>query len=150
MPGARAHRDPEAGGHQSMTPGQLLFSLFFFVLAAVAAAGYVFVLRPARAGESGEAAVPTALEQPDLPTAQAALVDVFRLIGEAVPGSKGQAAAARFDLIAAGYRWPSAVSIFLGIKCATALMLGVAGAWAAVTFRDSGADAILPAICGIG
>jgi tight adherence protein C len=133
-----------------MTPVQLLTSLFLFVLAAVAAAGYVFVLRPSRAEGSGETVVPAVLEQPELPTAQAAVVDIFRLIGEAMPGSQGQAASARFDLIAAGYRWPSAVPIFLGIKCASALMMGVTGAWAAVTFASDASLAFLPAICGIG
>src|SRR5258706_5296617 len=129
---------------------QLLIGFFFFILAAVGAAGYVFVLRPSRAEGTGEVVVPVTLEQPELPSAQAAVVDVFRLIGEAMPGSQGQASAARLDLIAAGYRWPTAVSIFLGIKCATALMLGVAGAWGAVTFRSDLSDAILQAICGIG
>src|SRR6266404_31663 len=133
-----------------MTPVQLLISLFLFVLTAVAAAGYVFVLRPSRAEGSGEAVVPTVLEQPELPIAQAAVVDMFRLIGEAVPGAERQAASARLALIAAGYRWPSAVSIFLGIKCASALMLGVTGAWAAVTFASDASVAFLPAICGIG
>ncbi len=129
---------------------QLLIGFFFFILAAVGAAGYVFVLRPSRAEGTGEVVVPVTLEQPELPSAQAAVVDVFRLIGEAMPGSQRQASAARLDLIAAGYRWPTAVSIFLGIKCGTALMLGVAGAWGAVTFRSDLSDAILPAICGIG
>src|SRR5258707_10701582 len=46
-----------------------------------------------------------------------------RLIGEAVPGGKGQSSALRQQLMAAGYRWPSAVSIFLGIKIATALLI---------------------------
>ncbi|MGH9593915.1 MAG: type II secretion system F family protein, partial [Bryobacteraceae bacterium] len=53
-------------------------------------------------------------------------------------------------LVAAGYRWPSAVSIFLGIKCATALMIATAGAWASITFGDQLASAFLPAVCGLG
>jgi tight adherence protein C len=132
---------------------QLLIGLFLFVLAAVSAVGYVFVLRPSQ-NDGGPALIPSplALEHPELPGAQAAVADLFRLIGEAMPGGVEQANAARQKLMIAGYRWPSAVSVFLGIKCASALMLAAAGVWATVTFR---ADAdllqmMLPAICGLG
>ena len=100
----------------------LLIGFFFFILAAVAAAGYVFVLRPSRI-EGAEVPAPLVLGR-DMPTAQAAVADMFRLIGEAIPG-RGTHHAAQQKLIAAGFRWPSAVQIFLGIKCARALMLGV-------------------------
>ncbi|MBZ5605654.1 MAG: type II secretion system F family protein [Acidobacteriia bacterium] len=130
-----------------MTPGELLFAFFFFILAAVSAAGYVFVLRPSRA-EGAEIPAPLAHDR-DLPTAQAAIVDLFRLIGEAVPGSIVEAGAIRQDLIAAGFRWPSAVSIFVGIKCASAVMLAMAALWSAFTFGTS-ASAFLPCVCGLG
>jgi tight adherence protein C len=107
----------------------------------------VFVLRPSRA-EGAEIPAPLTHER-DLPTAQAAVVDVFRLLGEAVPLSIVPAAQIRADLVAAGFRWPSAVSIFVGIKCAAALMLAMAGVWAAFTFNtDSGA--FLPFVGGLG
>jgi tight adherence protein C len=135
-----------------MTP-ELLIGLFLFVLAAVSAVGYVFVLRPSR-NHAGTAPIPTplALDQRELPGAQAAVADIFRLIGEAMPGRQEQADAARQKLIIAGYRWPSAVSVFLGIKCASAVMLAAAGVWAAVTFRPDAdfMQIILSAICGIG
>src|SRR5579864_2981746 len=107
-----------------MTAG-LLILLFFFVMAAITAVGYVFLLRPSR--QDGAIVIPTpiALDQRESPGAQAAVTDIFRLIGEAMPGGREQANAARQTLTIAGYRWPSAVSVFLGIKCATALMLGV-------------------------
>jgi tight adherence protein C len=132
---------------------QVLIGLFLFVLAAVSAVGYVFVLRPSR-NETGTALIPTpiGINEPELPGAQAAVADIFRLIGEAMPGRQEQANAARQKLIIAGYRWPSAVSVFLGIKCATALMLAAGGVWAAVTFRPD-ADPIqifLAAVCGTG
>ena len=134
-----------------MTPGTLLISFFLFTLAAIGAAGYVFILRPARA-QSEEAVIPApiSLGQRDLPVAQAAVLDMFRLVGEAMPGQKSQAAAARVLLAAAGYRWPSAVSVFLGIKCGGAIMLGTAGAWAAVTYQPGTSMAFLPALCGMG
>ena len=67
-----------------------------------------------------------------MPAAQAAVAGVFRMIGEALPG--GQNESTRRELMAAGYRWPSAVSIYVGIKCAASVMLGAAAAWAAATF----------------
>ncbi|PYT16252.1 MAG: hypothetical protein DMG59_10970 [Acidobacteria bacterium] len=133
-----------------MTAG-LLIAFFLFTLAAIGAAGYVFVLRPSRAeGDDAQIPAPLALGQPDMPTAQAAAADLFRRMGEVMPARSNQAAAARQQLIAAGYRWPSALSIFLGIKCASALMLAVAAAVAAVIYRPDASYALLPAICGLG
>ena len=136
---------------------QLLIGLFFFVLAAVSVVGYVFVLRQSRSearnnGGTALIPVPIGLDQPELAGAQGAVADVFRVIGEALPGGGEQADRARHKLIIAGYRWPSAVSVFLGIKVASALMLAAAGVWAAVTFRVD-ADFFqlsLAAICGLG
>jgi len=134
-----------------MSAEGLLVAFFLFTLAAVGAAGYAFVLKPARtAGTGAQIPAPIALNQPDMPTAQAAVVDMFRLMGEALPGKAAQTEAARRLLIMAGYRWPSAVSIFLGIKFATALMMATTGAWFAVTFGDHLSGAFLPAICGLG
>jgi tight adherence protein C len=132
---------------------QLLIGLFLFVLAAVSAVGYVFVLRPSRSSEgTAVIPVPVALNQPDLHGTQGAIADVFRLIGEAVPGGPEKANQTRLKLIIAGYRWPSAVSVFLGIKAATAVMLAAAGVWATVTFRPDAdvVQMILSATCGIG
>jgi tight adherence protein C len=131
-----------------MSPAHLLIAFFLFTLGAVGACGYIFVLRPSRL-EGTDALIPApprAYDQPKMPVAQAAVVDVFRLIGEAMPG--GSQAGVRDKLIAAGYRWPSAASIFLGIKAASAVMLAAACAWAALTF---GADGVaIPIICGLG
>jgi tight adherence protein C len=137
---------------------ELLIGLFLFVLAAVSAVGYVFVLRPTR-NEVGTAPIPApagldrrTLDQPEMAGAQGAVADLFRLIGEAMPGSQDRGNEARHKLVVAGYRWPSAVSIFLGIKSASALMLAAAGIWAAVILQP-GADPLqlsLAAICGAG
>ena len=133
-----------------MTSGELLVAFFLFTLAAVSAAGYAFVLKPSRAeGETGNAPLPVALDHPDLPAAQAAAMDVFRMMGEALPSWAAQTPELRRELAAAGYRWPSAVSVLLGIKCASALMLAAAGAWAAVTFGQQASSAFLPALCGL-
>jgi tight adherence protein C len=129
----------------------LLIAFFLVTLAAVSAAGYAFVLKPARSAETAtEIPAPIALNQPDMPTAQAAVVDVFRLMGEALPRKLGHPEQVSRVLVAAGYRWPSAVPIFLGIKCGTAMMMAAAAAWIAVTFGDSLSTALLPSICGLG
>ena len=133
-----------------MTTGQLLIAFFLFTLAAVSAAGYAFVLKPSQAeGDSGNAPLPLTLDQPDLPAARAAAVDIFRMMGEALPAWAARTSELRGNLAAAGYRWPSAVSVLLGIKCASALMLAAAGAWAAVTFGGQTSGAFLPAVCGL-
>jgi tight adherence protein C len=133
-----------------MTPAQLLIGLFCFIVAAVSGAGYVFVLRPMRANGGVEIPAPIALGQREMPTAQAAVVDMFRLIGEAVPGMTAQAGRLQRQLIAAGFRWPSALSIFIGIKYATAVMLAVAAMAATMAYHSNVSAALLPALCGIG
>lgn len=129
----------------------LLIGLFLFIVAAVAAAGYVFVLRPSGTN-AADLPLPSALTlgETELPAAQAAVFDVFRLIGEAMPGAGNQTELRR-QLVAAGYRWPSAVAIFLGIKAACALLAGVTAAWAAAVGRDADFGAsTLALLCGMG
>ncbi len=133
-----------------MTTSGLLISFFLFTLMAVSAAGYMLVLKPSRAeGDDAAAEAPSVLNQPDLPATQAAVLDIFRLIGNVVPQGSHQRESARKLLLLAGYRWPSAVSSFLGIKISTAFTLGVAGAWASVTFNGGSASS-LASLCGIG
>jgi len=132
-----------------MTP-TLLIAFFLFTLTAVSAAGYAFVLKPSRTeSQSGDPPLPLTLDHPELPTAQAAAMDVFRMMGEALPSWAARTSELRGELAAAGYRWPSAVSVLLGIKCASALMLAAAGAWATVTFGDAASGAFVPAACGL-
>ena len=45
------------------------------------------------------------------------------MMGEALPAWAANTAELRRELAAAGYRWTSAVSVLLGIKCASGLML---------------------------
>jgi tight adherence protein C len=130
-----------------MTPETLLISFFLFTLAAVGACGYVFVLRPSRSEGAGEIPADIAREQHDMPTAQAAVVGMFRLMGEAMPSARNKSV--QHDLIAAGFGWPSAISIFNGIKAASAFALGATATWLALTFGTDASSALLPAICGL-
>jgi len=131
-----------------MTPEGLLISFFLFTLSAVCVCGYVFVLRPSRAEGGAEIPAQIALDQRGMPTAQAAVAGVFRLMGEAMPGAASNEKVLR-DLVAAGYRWPAAVSIFNGIKAASALALGATGAWLALMLGKDLSSAFLPASCGL-
>jgi tight adherence protein C len=127
----------------------LLAGLFLFIVAAVTAVGYVFVLRPSQS-DAANAAIPAslALGQSE-PGAKGAVFDVFRLIGEAMPGGKKQAEV-RQKLVAAGYRWPSAVFIFLGIKAGSGLLLAVAFAWLAIMQGVDLGSVAIGAVCGLG
>ena len=129
-----------------MTPG-LLAAMFLFVLGAVTAAGYVFVLRPSR--NEGQLPAGLSLTGPHLPGAQAAVADALRMIGEALPSNKNQGEM-RNELMAAGYRWSSAVPVFMGIKGASALLLGIAGAWAGMAGESNLQSAALAGMCGLG
>jgi tight adherence protein C len=128
----------------------LLLGLFLFVLAAVSAAGYVFVLRPSRT-DGADIVIPPAisLNQRDMPAAHAALIDTFRFLGESLP-LPGNREDLRRQLVMAGYRWPAAVAIFLGVKAASALLFGVAAGWAAVINQQDSFAIILAGVCGLG
>jgi len=127
----------------------LLAGLFLFIVAAITAVGYVFVLQPSKA--EGDVEIPggLALGQRELPPAQAAVFDAFRLIGEAIPGKSNQTELRR-QLISAGFRWPSAVSIFLGIKAGSALLFGVAATWGVLISHTDLSTAVLALACGLG
>jgi tight adherence protein C len=128
----------------------LLVGLFLFILAAVSAAGYLFVLRPSEP-ESASLDIPQgiSLDQQDLPAAQAAIVDTFRALGDSLP-LPGDRSAFRSQLIMAGYRWPSAVAIFLGLKAASAIMFGIAAGWLAVMNDVDTFAVALGVACGLG
>jgi len=134
-----------------MTPVELLVGFFLFVLAAFGAAAYVFVLRPAHmAGITAQIPAPLALDSRSMPGPQAAVANFLQMIGEAMPGGAAKASKAGRLLMQAGYRWPSAISIFVGIKCASAVMLAVAASWISITVRGDVDGAFLPAIAGLG
>ncbi|HLJ14822.1 MAG TPA: type II secretion system F family protein [Bryobacteraceae bacterium] len=129
----------------------VLVGFFVFMLAAITVTGYIFILRPmqpnARAGEIPAA---LAMPEPEGSITRGVLIGAFRLIGAAMPGAQAESNPLRRRLAAAGHRWPSSVSIFYGIKCASALVLGLAGGWAAILYRDDTASAIMPFACAFG
>ncbi len=62
-----------------MTTPMLLISFFLFTLAAVGAVGYVFMLRSARVETAAQIPTPVVIDEHEMPMAQAAVVDLFRI-----------------------------------------------------------------------
>ena len=99
---------------------------FAFVLTAVAVAGYCYQRLAERRkmeglGEGAGAASGPLLAQERRPASRAAFANLFQSIGENFPAAKNEQNPYRIRLSAAGYRWPSALPIFYGIKCGSAL-----------------------------
>jgi hypothetical protein len=94
-------------------------AFFGFVMTAVVIAGYFFMQRTAHRTD-----LPAGLTtEPALPPSRAMFVDLFRSIGENFPAAKDEQNPYRVRLASAGYKWPSALPVFYGIKCGSALFV---------------------------
>jgi tight adherence protein C len=121
----------------------LALGFFAFVLTAVAAAGYCYQRLAERRPEgspfnAGQTA------------SGAAFATLFQSIGENFPAAKNEQNPYRARLGAAGYRWPAALAIFYGIKCASALFLAGLFGILALVYRHDPSAVPLPMICGLG
>jgi tight adherence protein C len=116
-----------------------LGGLFLFVLGAVLIAGYVFVLLPAAAGANRT-----------VESTQEVVAWALKRLGETVPSPRQDARSLRRRLAAAGYRWPSAVTIFNGVRAAGAMALALATGWVVAVLRSSLGEAVAPALCAAG
>lgn len=129
----------------------LLVGFFLFMVAVVSIAGYAFVLRPAQAGaRAAEIPAALAIPEPDSASTRGFLVRAFRTIGQAMPGAQSESNPLRRRLAAAGYRWPSAISIFYGIKFVCGLLLGVVAGWVALLYAGEVSTGLVPFLCGFG
>ena len=118
---------------------------FLFVMTAVVAAGYFVIRRTAERG----AELPAGLSpEPSRPASSAMFVNLFRSIGETFPAAKNEKNPYRRALASAGYRWPSALPVFYGIKCVSALFFSGLFTTATLLNRGEGAAMLLPMICG--
>lgn len=129
-----------------MTELWLLAGFFAFVLGAVSILGYVVMnrMRPAAESEAPEAST---LVVPEIASTDGLgfIVRAFQFVGQAFPAGRAENSPLRSRLVAAGYRLPSAVPTFYGVKCAAAMTLGTLGVWLGATFD---ADMLMPALCG--
>lgn len=125
----------------------LAAGFFALVMTAILVAGYFFLRW--RAERSAE--VPTGFSTgPRLPGSRAVFLDLFRSIGENFPAAKNEKNPYRVRLSTAGYRWPSALPVFYGIKCGSALF--VAGLLGTITilYRGDASATLVPMLCGAG
>jgi len=125
----------------------LIAGFFVFVMAAVIGVGYWFIRKSA---DSGAAIPPGLTTEPALPGSRAVVVGVFRSLGEAFPAAKDEKNPFRNRLAQAGYRWPSALPVFYGIKLVSALFF--AGLMACVLLLAEGDRSMMfvPILCGAG
>ncbi len=121
---------------------------FSFVLTAVLIAGYFFE-RAAERRRGTQAALRLS-ESAALPGSRAVVLNLFRSIGENFPASKKQNNPYRQRLSAAGYGWQSALAVFYGIKCTSALFF--AGLFAILTllYRGEASLTLVPMLSGLG
>jgi len=131
-----------------MSGAWILLSFFAFVMTFVTIAGYVFYIRTSQ--QRGTELPATLSSEPALPPARAAFLDLFRSIGESFPNAKKEENPYRHRLSLAGYRWPSAVAVFYGIKFATTLFLSGAAGATALFLRGDLSALPLPMLCGAG
>jgi tight adherence protein C len=103
--------------------------LFALIAGVISAFGYVHYVRPSRLldqlATSNSEVLPASLEiRSSRP--QFKMSGLFKSIGDLIPVSSQDAAVAKSDLIAAGYRTGTAVPIYYGTKlCGVALLLGL-------------------------
>ncbi len=121
-------------------------AFFAFVMTAVVVAGYFFIQRTA--GRRTD--LPAGLTEPALPPSRAVFFDLFRSIGETFPAAKNEQNPYRVRLASAGYRWPSALPVFYGIKCGSALFMASLLGIGALIYSGDASATLVPMICGLG
>jgi tight adherence protein C len=120
--------------------------LFAFVLTGVVVAGYVYQRLTEHRGVEGPAGPPGARPA----NSPSAVANLFQSIGENFPAAKNEKNPYRVRLASAGYRWPSALPIFYGIKCGSALFFAGLAGIVALVYRGEPSIMPIPMICGLG
>jgi tight adherence protein C len=122
----------------------LLGFCFLVVLGAVVAAGYWFLQEPGTP-ESDAPSISVVLS-PIHGEEEKPVVDTIRRIGEAIPLAEREKDPLRKSLSAAGYRSPSAPSIYNGLRTAGCFLLALGGLWAGWAFQGAAAYGLLGAV----
>lgn len=131
-----------------MTGIGIAAGFFVFVMIALVAAAYAYQRLAERSVTVQAADAITLGEQST--SSGAAFVTVFQSIGENFPGAKNELNPYRDRLFAAGYRWPSALPVFYGIKCASALFCAALFGILTLVYQRDLSMMPLPMICGLG
>jgi tight adherence protein C len=113
----------------------LMAVFFVFVLVAIIVAGRYYLSRgeaaPANAsGESGN----LAYEDQPMPAAKAALAKALHFMGESMPAARRNDNTLKTNLLKAGFRWPTAITIFHGLRIASALAVAGLVGWSMLLF----------------
>lgn len=135
-----------------MTAELTLTAAFFVaVLVSVVLAGYYYLRRSAEeeAETSSDRLARLSEDGTTLGSVQTAVARALHFMGESVPESKRDDVL-RKRLLKAGYRWPSAATIFRGLRIASALIVAGMTGWVTLWFGSPSGSALLPAICGAG
>jgi tight adherence protein C len=122
----------------------LMFGFFFCVMAAVTMAGYVYMrIKPA------EFAVDSS--GPSLTHANDHwFTDVLMAAGNLVSRPGKGADDLRKLLFRAGYRSPTAISVFRGAQILASVVFGLTTVWLATVFKSGIGEALLAGICALG
>jgi len=133
-----------------MTDLWIVAAFFAFVLTAVTGAGYCYERFIERRSQASAALPGPLLAGEQKSSTRAAFANLFQSIGENFPAAKNEQNPYRARLSAAGYRWPSALPIFYGIKFGSALFFAGFSGILALIYQHSPALLPLPMICGFG
>lgn len=121
---------------------------FFTVMIATVLAGYL-ALRCLRRPHEAEP-VPAVAGETSPGEPQAALTRALSRMGETIPEPVAGRAPLRKRLLMAGYRWPSAVTMFQGIRIASGLALAGIVGWTILFIRGEAVSTLVPVLCGAG
>jgi len=124
----------------------LVVAFFALVVGLVTAAGYWVVLRPSGAAGRGES---PALSEALL-VSRPAWAGILGMLGEALPAAGKSSPVVKKRLTAAGYRHPSAVSVYSGLQWAAVIVLGLAGGLATYLTRGAAGSAVVAALAAAG
>lgn len=122
---------------------------FAFVLTAVVAAGWAYYRFMEQRGVASPAQ-PANNPMGGAPSAVATIANLFQSIGENFPAAKSEKNPYRIRLASAGYRWPTALPIFYGIKVGSALFCAGLMGILALVYRGEPSLMFVPMICGLG
>lgn len=131
----------------------LLTAFFAVVMGSILCVGYLVVMRKKNKApaESAEQTAPSIdFDDVQLPGSRKLLAKTFQAVGESVPASKQDNEPLRKRLSMAGYRWPTAVTIFYGIKVAAALGLAGFTGWTILFLNGSSESTLIPVVCAAG
>lgn len=129
-----------------MTGFALTAAFFLCVVAGIVVCGSWLMRASVKTSDSGLAVTEPALSASDTAIG-AAIVDVFRSVGEQFPSARREGNKYHKQMARLGYRWASAVPVFYGIKCASALLVSALLALVMIlTNRESAA--MIGLVCG--